>query len=164
MRDPRGGGGRRERLTNSPSPSYTNRAKKKTPNKLSLSRLPMDASPAADVWPAVFLTVAAACVSAVGKALQKSAARRLPRFSRHSLAAFARDRAWASGVALDVVGAVLQIRAYAVAPGERRAGGDDETRKKTPRDADANPPSPPHTIHTPQSPSSSPCPASAWSS
>lgn len=69
-------------------------------------------------WAAIAITVVAATGNNIGKALQKEATRKLPRFSLEPaiLVQYARSRQWLAGLAADLAGALLMIAAFALAP------------------------------------------------
>ena len=77
------------------------------------------------VWAAIALTVVASTGNNVGKALQKEATRKLPRFSLEPaiLVQYARSRVWLAGLAADVAGALLMIGAFSLAPASAECVG-----------------------------------------
>ena len=70
------------------------------------------------MWLALGLALAGATGNNVGKALQKRAAERLPRMEldRATLARYAGSRLWVSGLAVDLLGAVLMVASLDLAP------------------------------------------------
>lgn len=70
------------------------------------------------LWLAIAITIVASSASSVGKALQKQATRNLPKFSLDEkiLRQYALDRIWIAGVVSDVLGGILQVAAFALAP------------------------------------------------
>ncbi len=69
-------------------------------------------------WAAIAITVVASTGNNIGKALQKEATRKLPRFSLEPaiLVQYVRSRQWLAGLAADLAGALLMIAAFALAP------------------------------------------------
>ena len=70
------------------------------------------------LWLAVAITLVAATSSAIGKALQKQSTTSLPRFSldRVVVRQYFSSRTWLLGVVADVLGGIIQIGAFALAP------------------------------------------------
>ena len=70
------------------------------------------------MWLAILITVIASTGNNIGKALQKEAVHTLPRFSLYPavLRQYCQSALWLSGLALDLVGALLMVAAFALAP------------------------------------------------
>ena len=70
------------------------------------------------MWLAILITVVASTGNNIGKALQKEAVHTLPRFSLYpaTLQQYFGNSLWLSGLALDLVGALLMVAAFALAP------------------------------------------------
>ena len=81
---------------------------------------------------AVCLTVASSAASAIGKARQKAATRSLPALGgggRSVLREYLRSPLWVSGLALDVVGGLLIMVAYSMAPVRMERRGREGARR-----------------------------------
>lgn len=72
----------------------------------------------ATLWLAICITVLASSASSVGKALQKQATTHLPKlsFDKKVLLQYTRNRTWTLGLLADLVGGVVQVVAFAIAP------------------------------------------------
>lgn len=72
----------------------------------------------ATLWLAICITVFASSANSVGKALQKQATANLPKlsFDRKVLLQYTRNRTWTIGLLADLLGGVVQVVAFAIAP------------------------------------------------
>ena len=73
---------------------------------------------ASSLWGAIIITIIASTANSVGKALQKDATRNLPKFSLEEkiLRQYLLEKKWVAGTISDLVGGLIQIAAFALAP------------------------------------------------
>jgi len=70
------------------------------------------------LWLAIVITIVASTSCSVGKALQKEATRHLPKFSLEEkiIRQYTLSRTWVIGLAADLIGGIIQVAAFALAP------------------------------------------------